>query len=30
MKPIELANEGKEVLAACVKHSQSGHARFGA
>lgn len=30
MKPMELVNEGKEVLAACVKHSQSGHARFGA
>ena len=30
MKPIELANEAKEVLVACVKHSQSGHARFGA
>lgn len=30
MKPMELATEGKEVLAACVKHSQSGDARFGA
>lgn len=30
MKPMELVNKGKEVLAACERHSQSGHARFGA